>query len=68
MGAAACSSLRAAMGPHWRGRRVVVSSRGQSVTVVLVDYCASRSKVIDLFWVPMSALGGTGVLPVTVRW
>jgi hypothetical protein len=64
MGAAACAPLRVAMGPRWRGRVVTVNG----LAVRLVDYCASRTKTIDLFWGPMSALGGTGVLDVTVRW
>lgn len=70
MVAAACAPLRAAMGPRWRGQTVVVINRntGGRVVVKLVDYCASRDKAIDLYWEPMRRLGGSGVLPVTVRW
>lgn len=70
MVAAACAKLRDAMGPGWRGKAVTVTrvDTGASVTVVLVDYCASKDKTIDLYWEPMSRLGGTGVLRVEVRW
>lgn len=64
MYAAACAPLRAAMGPSWRGRTVWVDG----LAVVLVDYCASTAKTIDLFWSAMRRLGGTGVLRVEVRW
>lgn len=64
MYAAACAPLRAAMGPHWRGKTVWVNG----LQLVLVDYCASKTKTIDVFWGVMSRLGGTGVLLVTVRW
>jgi hypothetical protein len=69
MVAAACTPLRAAL-PNWRGRIVVVTRRDTGVRVVvkLVDYCASTDKTIDLYWEPMRRLGGSGVLPVTVRW
>jgi len=68
MVAAACGKLRAAMGPNWRGRIVTVSSGGRQVTVRLVDWCGSKTKTIDLYWEPMRRLGGTGVLPVIIRW
>lgn len=69
MVAAACGKLRAAMGPGWRGRLVVVrASSGRQVTVKLVDWCGSKTKLIDLYWEPMRRLGGTGVLSVKVRW
>jgi hypothetical protein len=68
MVAAACGSLRAAMGPDWRGKVVKVVSGPASVVVRLVDWCGSTSKLIDLYFEPMSQLGGTGVLPVTVSW
>lgn len=68
MVAAACGKLRRAMGPHWRGTVVTVSSRGRTVTVKLVDWCGSTTKLIDLYWEPMRRLGGTGVLPVVLRW
>ena len=72
MVAAACGKLRVAMGGHadrfWRGKIVTVSSGGRTVTVKLVDWCGSKTKTIDLYWEPMRRLGGTGVLPVVVRW
>lgn len=70
MVAAACGRLRAALGSNWRGRRVTVKSirKGTQVNVTLVDYCASTSKSIDLYWEPMRRLGGTGVLEVEISW
>jgi hypothetical protein len=69
MVAAACGKLRAAMGPDWRGKTVTVTAaNGAIVRLVLVDWCGSRDKVIDLYWEPMHRLGGTGTLDVTVRW
>ncbi len=68
MVAAACGKLRRAMGPTWRGDRVTVSSGGHAVSVKLVDWCGSRTKLIDLYWEPMRRLGGSGTLPVVVRW
>lgn len=68
MVAAACGKLRRVMGPHWRGTRVIVSSGGHSVAVKLVDWCGSTTKLIDLYWEPMRRLGGSGTLPVVVRW
>jgi len=76
MVAAACGKLRVAMGPRWRGKTVTVIRstlvRGEKkhrfVIVKLVDWCGSSTKLIDLYWAPMQDLGGTGVLPVTVRW
>lgn len=68
MVAAACGKLRSAMGTHWRGRIVTVTSGNRSVIVKLVDFCASRDKLIDLYFEPMRRLGGTGVLNVRVSW
>lgn len=68
MVAAACGRLRSAMGPNWRGKTVSVSSGGRSVNVTLVDYCAHPDRAIDLYYEPMSRLGGTGILNVTVSW
>lgn len=69
MVAAACTDLRAAMGSDWRGESVTVTANtGVTVTVKLVDWCASTDKLIDLYWAPMAALGGTGVLRVEVGW
>lgn len=68
MVAAACGSLRRAMGSNWRGQFVTVKGPSNSVRVQLVDWCGSTSKTIDLYWESMSRLGGTGVLPVTVSW
>ena len=70
--AAACGKLRAAMGTHWRGKFVTVwyinGMISRHVRVQLVDWCGSTTKTIDLYWAAMHALGGTGVLPVTIRW
>jgi hypothetical protein len=70
MVAAACGKLRAAIGPKWRGKTVVVTrlDTGKSVQIKLVDYCASKDKTIDLYWAVMARLGGTGVLRVKVAW
>jgi len=69
MVAAACGKLRSAIGPNWRGKIVTVTNRrGTTVTVRLVDWCGSATKTIDLYWEPMRLLGGTGVLPVKIRW
>jgi hypothetical protein len=68
MVAAACGKLRSAMGPDWRGKTVTVSTNARTVTVKLVDWCGSTTKTIDLYWSAMHALGGSGVLAVTVRW
>lgn len=69
MVAAACGKLRAAMGSRWRGKTVTVIARsGVRINVKLVDWCGSSTKLIDVYWEPMRRLGGTGVLPVTVRW
>lgn len=68
MVAAACGKLRAAMGPHWRGKTVIVQHGSDRVAVRLVDWCGSKDKLIDLYWEPMSRLGGSGVLRVSVRW
>ncbi len=68
MVAAACAKLRRAMGSDWRGQTVTVTGPSSSVQLKLVDFCASTDKAIDLYWVAMERLGGTGVLPVTVSW
>ena len=68
MVAAACGKLRTAIGPHWRGRLVTVRAGTRSVVVKLVDYGASTTKTIDLYWEPMRRLGGTGVLSVVISW
>ena len=66
--AAACRSLRQAMGT-WRGRVVTVkASTGRIIRVRLIDYCASTDKVIDLYYDAMRALGGSGVLRVAIGW
>ena len=66
--AAACGKLRRAMGRDWRGQRVGVIGNDRAVTVVLIDWCGSEDKTIDLYWDAMDHLGGTGVLNVTVTW
>ncbi len=70
MVAAACGKLRRAIGSDWRGRRVTVTYRSRSVSVVLVDFCASTDKTIDLYAAPFDRLGdlSQGVLPVVVSW
>lgn len=65
--AAACAKLRNAMGT-WRGRVVRVQANGRSVNVKLVDWCGSKDKTIDLYYAPMRALGGSGVLTVRISW
>ena len=67
---AACGKLRAAMGPNWRGKTVLVRSSDQQVTVKLVDWCGSKDKLIDLHPGAFKELGplSRGVLRVTVRW
>jgi hypothetical protein len=67
MVAAACAPLRAVL-PNYAGRMVTVTGPYGAVEVQLVDFCASTSKVIDLYFEPMRQLGGSGVLPVTVSW
>lgn len=67
MVAAACGKLRAAY-PNWRGKTVTVTRGSRSVNVKLVDYCAHSTRVLDLYYEPMSQLGGTGLLNVTVSW
>lgn len=71
--AAACQSLRQAMGASWRGKFVTATNAsGVSVRVQLIDYCASTTKVIDLYYDAMDVLVGNpgvaGTAPVTVRW
>jgi len=68
MSAAACGKLRRAMGSHWRGKVVTVTHGSRTVTVRLIDWCGSTTKLIDLYWEPMRRLGGSGTLPVVVRW
>jgi len=70
MVAAACGSLRKAMGPHWRGQTVTVTGGSGSVSVVLVDWCGSKDKLIDLYAEPFSRLAalGRGVVLVKVSW
>ena len=46
-----------------------VFGNGTSVTVVLVDYCASTDKTIDLYRDSMDVLGpSSGGYNVTIRW
>lgn len=71
MVAAACTDLRAAIGPHWRGKVVTVSNRrGVAITVTLVDWCASTDKLIDLYAAAFSAVAPLyrGVSRVEVSW
>jgi hypothetical protein len=68
--AAACAPLRRAMGPNWRGRRVLVASGRRAIELVLNDFCASRAKTIDLsdeafrYFAPLSR----GVIRVEIGW
>ena len=68
--AAACRPLRRAMGPGWRGQRVLVAMGRRAVEVTLNDWCGSRTKTIDLsdeafrYFAPLSR----GVLRVEVGW
>lgn len=71
MVAAACSSLRNAMGFDWRGRTVTVTNQqGVAVAVRLVDWCASTDKLIDLYAAPFAKLAPTslGTVLVDVSW
>ena len=68
---AACGKLRAAMGPNWRGQTVTVTAtNGNHVSIMLVDYCASTDKLVDLYATPFSRLAtlSSGVVRVEVRW
>lgn len=68
--AAACKPLRDAMGKGWRGRRVLVAYGKRAVEVTLNDWCASRTKTIDLSDEAFDYLGrlSQGVLRVEVGW
>lgn len=68
--AAAGPALRAALGPSWRGTRVVVSTGRASVAVRLIDCLCSGSNVIDLYSGVYSQLGAlsSGLLDVEVTW
>lgn len=70
--AAAGPALRAALGRHWRGMRVIVAYRGHWIVVRLSDYCrcdtAEPAKLIDLSDEAWAQLTGRpwGVVRVTV--
>jgi hypothetical protein len=67
--AAAGPRLRAALGPHWRGRIVRVVANGRSIVVRLTDWCACPyGRIIDLDMRSFRALTPLwrGVLRVTV--
>ena len=71
MAAAACADLRAAIGPKWRGKVVNVDNRrGTTVRVMLVDWCASTDKLIDLYASAFSMIAPLhlGVSRVEVSW
>jgi len=71
MSAAACTDLRAAIGPGWRGKVVNVDNRrGTVIRVMLVDWCASTDKLIDLYASAFSAIAplSLGVSRVEVSW
>jgi len=68
--AAACRPLRRALGPDWRGQRVLVSRGRKAIEVKLNDWCRSRRrKTIDLsdeafrFFAPLRR----GVIRVTIE-
>lgn len=68
--AAAGPALRAALGPGWRGRSVLVTAGARSVRVVLTDWCACPGgRVIDLDSRSFAVLAplSVGVLRVEVR-
>jgi len=47
--AAAGPALRKALGKHWRGKWVTVTTKGHSIRVRLTDWCAcGHGRVIDL--------------------
>ena len=67
--AAAGPALRAFLGPHWRGKTVLVCSGGRCVRALLSDWCAcGGGRVIDLDRRLFAALAAPsrGVLRVTV--
>jgi hypothetical protein len=54
---------------YWRGRTVTVCA-GSCVRVILIDWCACRGRLIDLYSVPFSKLAplSRGVIDVRVSW
>ena len=67
--AAAGPALRAFLGPHWRGKTVLVCSGGRCVRALLSDWCAcGGGRVIDLDRRLFAALAAPsrGVIRVTV--
>jgi hypothetical protein len=63
--------LRRAIGPRWRGTRVLVCSSGRCVPTVLGDWCACPgSRIIDLDDNVFARLAplSRGVREVTVTW
>ena len=67
--AAAGPGLRAALGPDWRGRLVVVTRAGSSVTVRLTDWCGCPGgRLIDLDSRAFAALAplSRGVIQVRI--
>lgn len=71
-GAAAGPALRAALGRHWRGRKVSVCvTGGNCVSVTLSDWClCSSARVVDLDVRSFAQLArlSRGVIHVTVKW
>lgn len=61
--AAAGPALRRSLGPHWRGTLVLVEANGRQVVVRLGDWCACRTRIIDL---PASAFARLAPLSVGV--
>ena len=64
--AAAGPALRAALGPSWRGRVVLV----EGIPVRLTDWCACRGRAIDLDYRTFSRLAplSRGVVEVEITW
>lgn len=66
--AAAGPALRAALGPAWRGQRVVVAVGGHAVTVELVDWCeCPGGRLIDLYGSQFRRLAPLSVGLLTVE-
>ncbi len=67
--AAAGPALRQWLGTHWRGTRVIVTSRSGSVSLTLSDWCAcGHGRLIDLSDDAFRELAplSTGVIRVTI--
>lgn len=68
--AAAGPTIRAALGPDWRGRTVVVATGHADVVVTLVDWCSCpNGRLLDLYASVYGQLDSlsSGLLDVTVE-